>query len=140
MTFLVIQAQTDKEIADALSIRNQVFIEEQGVDPKIELDQYDAKAIHFVGYLNQEPIAVARVQIIDHKGKIQRVAVLKSYRNKGYGKKLILAIESFLSEKQISKFYLNAQSQVIEFYQSLGYTVSSEPFYEANIQHVTMAK
>ena len=43
MTFLVIQAQTDKEIADALSIRNQVFIEEQGVDPKIELDQYDAK-------------------------------------------------------------------------------------------------
>lgn len=86
MTFLVIQAQTDKEIADALSIRNQVFIEEQGVDPKIELDQYDAKAIHFVGYLNQEPIAVARVQIIDHKGKIQRVAVLKSYRNKGYGK------------------------------------------------------
>lgn len=136
----VIEATTDKTKQEALSIREQVFIEEQGVDPSIEHDKYDATAIHIVGYLNQKPIAAARVRIIDDQGKIQRVAILKNERGKGFGKQLMIEIESILKQKQIDSFYLNAQSHAIDFYQSIGYQLDSEPFYEAGIEHVTMKK
>lgn len=136
----VIEAKTHQAKQDALHIRNLVFIEEQGVDPEIEHDQYDAEAIHIVGYLDQQPIAVARIRVLEGKGKIQRVAVLKSERSKGYGKKLMLEIEKILNRYNVNLFYLNSQVQVIHFYQALGYQISSEPFYEAGIEHVQMEK
>lgn len=137
----VIEAKTEQQIKTALSIRDQVFIDEQGVSPEIEHDHYDQTALHIVGYLDQKAIAVARVRFIDqNKGKIQRVAILKPYRGQGYGKQLMLAIESIIGSHQGVVATLHAQTQAQAFYQSLGYEAVSEPFYEANIEHIKMEK
>lgn len=136
----VIEATTIDAKQDAFSVRDRVFIEEQGVDPEIEHDQYDEHAIHFVGYLNGQAVAVARVRLVDGAGKIQRVAILKDHRQQGYGKQLMLAIESMLAGRKVSRLYLNAQIHAIHFYQAIGYVICSEPFYEAGIEHVTMEK
>lgn len=136
----VIEATTIDAKQDAFSVRDRVFIEEQGVDPEIEHDQYDEHAIHFVGYLNGQAVAAARVRLVDGAGKIQRVAILKDHRQQGYGKQLMLAIESMLAGRKVSRLYLNAQIHAIHFYQAIGYVICSEPFYEAGIEHVTMEK
>ncbi|WP_440894989.1 GNAT family N-acetyltransferase [Amphibacillus sp. Q70] len=136
----IIEAKTNKEKQDAFSVRDQVFIEEQGVDPEVEHDSCDEHSIHIVGYLEEHPIAAGRVQVVADKGKIQRVAILKPYRNQGYGKQLMLAIEQILKKNNINSTYLNAQSHAVPFYQAIGFKVSSQPFYEAGIEHVTMNK
>ncbi|WP_017470537.1 GNAT family N-acetyltransferase [Amphibacillus jilinensis] len=136
----VIEALTTTTKQDAFTIRKQVFINEQGVDPQIEHDQYDHDAIHIVGYLDQQPIATARIRLVDDKAKIQRVAVLKAYRKHGYGKQLMLALEATLTSHGINIATLHAQTHALSFYQSVGYQVMSEPFYQAGIEHVEMEK
>jgi len=136
----VIKASTNQEILDAFSVRDRVFIEEQGVDPKIEHDQYDESAIHIVSYLNEQPIGAARIRLIDEQGKIQRVAILKPFRNQGYGKKLMIALEEIIAQHEIQSIQLNAQTHAIPFYESIGFEINSRPFYEAGIEHVSMNK
>lgn len=136
----VIEATTKKEKLDAFSVRNRVFIEEQGINPKIEYDQYDQNAIHLVGYLNEQPIAAARIRLITEQGKIQRVAILKPFRKQGYGKKLMLASEKIISQHGLQSLHLNAQIHAIPFYEAIGFEINSHPFYEAGIEHVSMNK
>ncbi|MBM7540188.1 GNAT family N-acetyltransferase [Amphibacillus cookii] len=137
----VIEALTATTKQDAFTIRKQVFINEQGVDPQIEHDQYDQDAIHIVGYLDQQPIATARIRLIDNKAKIQRVAILKAYRKRGYGKQLMLALEAIVTSHGIDIATLHAQTHALSFYQSVGYQVMSEPFYhQSGIEHVEMEK
>lgn len=135
-----IEAKTDKEIETAFAIRDRVFIEEQGVAPEIEYDQYDQNAIHIIGSLEDIPIAAARIRLVANKALIQRVAILKPYRNQGYGKKLMFAIEKISQQNKVNYFYLNAQAHAIPFYQKIGYKICSQPFFEAGIKHVTMMK
>ncbi|SDC29406.1 hypothetical protein SAMN05421734_10664 [Pelagirhabdus alkalitolerans] len=136
----IAEAITKEQIEDAFSVRDQVFIKEQGVSPDIEHDEHDKDAIHIIGYIDEVPIAAARVRIVDQIGKVERVSVIKSYRNKGYGKQMMKAIELILIRHDLKKVRLNAQTRALDFYQTLHYIQTSEPFYEANIEHVSMEK
>jgi predicted GNAT family N-acyltransferase len=80
---------SDKELAKAFAIRMRVFVKEQGVPRDIELDRDDEHAIHFLAFAG--PRAVGTARIVWHHGsaKIGRMAVLKSYRGRGVGKKLL---------------------------------------------------
>lgn len=133
-------ANTKTEINDAMVVRKHVFVEEQQVPLDIELDEYDETAIHFVGYLNDEPVCASRLRIINNCGKLERICVLKRYRGNGYGVQVIKAMEEKLLQKNVSISKLNAQVQAVDFYKKLGYDVISKPFTEANILHVTMEK
>ena len=42
---------------DALFIRHEVFVKEQQVPIALEIDEQEAKAIHFVLYENEEALA-----------------------------------------------------------------------------------
>lgn len=137
---IIKQAMTNKTKKDAFSIRKEVFIHEQHVPPEVELDQYDDSAIHFVGYKDKQPISASRLRIINNEGKLERVAVLKPYRHMGYGRQMIAYMEKHLLQMNIHQSTLNAQTMAINFYKQIGYTITSEPFLEANIEHVTMKK
>ena len=58
---------------DAKYIREQVFIQEQGIAPEDEWDDFDATAVHFMVYDKEQPIATARL-LPQHS--VGRVAVL----------------------------------------------------------------
>ncbi|SEO51450.1 Acetyltransferase (GNAT) domain-containing protein [Amphibacillus marinus] len=136
----VIEAASEGQVKDAFAVREQVFIQEQGIDPNIEMDQADQAAIHIVGYVADTPVAVARMRIVGQTGKVQRVAVLAPYRNKGYGKTLMLELEQIAAKHHLIKTVLNAQAHAIDFYKSLNYNVTSDLFLEAGIEHVSMEK
>ncbi|MFE1639555.1 GNAT family N-acyltransferase, partial [Acinetobacter baumannii] len=46
---------------DAKYIREQVFIQEQGIEPKDEWDDFDSTAVHFMVYVKEQPNATARL-------------------------------------------------------------------------------
>jgi len=138
----VIFFENDEELLrEALNIRREVFVEEQGVPEEEELDGKDSASVHVLLEKEGKFIGTARIRKIDDGTfKIERVAILKEERGKGYGRFLMENIERELFPKGVQKIVLNAQIQVREFYERLGYRAEGEIFYEANIPHVRMVK
>lgn len=134
---------TDSQIyKDSLDIRRHVFIEEQQVDPSIEIDEKEEQCIHVVGYDgSSRAVATARLYPLSPTAlQIQRVAVLKQQRKKHYGRQLMKHIEEIAAQKQINKMILGAQNHALLFYQSLGFHVIGKEYEEAGILHHDMEK
>lgn len=126
---------------DALNLRKAIFIVEQGVPAELEIDELETKTIHFVGYHNHEAIATARIfPLSDQLAKLQRMAVKKTARHQRAGATLIEFIESRLKEQGFKTITLGAQISAQPFYERLGYHVTSDVFFDAGIEHVTMEK
>lgn len=129
-----------REKQDAFFIRECVFVKEQKVPVEHELDEFDSKAIHFVGYKNDQPIAASRLRWLEDSGKLERICVLKEYRNRAYGRKMMKEMEKQIVSNGVSNSTLNAQTHAVSFYEQLGYVIISEQFMDAGIPHVTMKK
>lgn len=130
-----------KMLNQALKIREAVFINEQKVPIHEEVDEYETTATHYVAYnLKNQPIATARSRVYDDKIKIERVSVLKPYRGKNIGLKLMLYAEKEAKKKGYKTTILSAQTQALPFYKKLGYKVTSDAFFDANIEHYLMEK
>lgn len=133
-------ASSIEERKHAYNIRKTVFVEEQGVSVEEEIDEHEDESIHFVGYLNEFPIAASRLRWIDNCGKIERLCILKDQRGKSYGLQMIQRMEKEISQKEYTTAKLNAQTYAVPFYERCGYKVISEEFLDAGIPHVTMTK
>lgn len=120
-------------------IRYTVFVREQNVPENLELDQRDPFCTHLILELKHNPIGTGRIDL-EKGGKIGRLAILKEFRNQGYGKIMINQLETIAREKSLNSVWLNAQKSSLYFYQKLGYEVDSNEFMEANIIHVKMSK
>jgi predicted GNAT family N-acyltransferase len=126
---------------DALHVRADVFVREQQIDEKEEVDDLEDSSLHFVLYENNEPVGASRLREMDGGGKIERVCILSSHRKNGLGEKLMRAMEEAATERSYSRLTLYAQTHAEDFYKRLGYeTTSKEPFLDANIPHVAMTK
>ena len=73
----VIEATFPKQISICLTIRKEVFIEEQKVPENAELDDFDSISFHALAYLDSTPIATGRlININESHMKIGRMAVI----------------------------------------------------------------
>ena len=88
-------ANTKSELEECFRLREEVFIIEQSVPVDMERDEHDATALHFLALIDAKPVGTARVVLKDNGtvAKIGRVAVRRSTRGIGIGKRLIAAIE-----------------------------------------------
>lgn len=136
----IITVTSEAQFNEAFSIREIVFINEQNVPPELEKDEFEEAAIHFIGYLGDEPIATGRVRFVDDYGKLERIAVLKEHRGQSYGTQIIRQMERKIRQKNFKKALLHAQTHAIDFYEKLGYDVMSDEFMDAGIPHVAMEK
>ena len=127
---------------DALHIRNEVFVHEQQVPLELEIDEYEALAIHFVLY-DEHDHALATLRLLpleNSQMKLQRMAVIKEARHKHLGQQLIQFAEDFCREQHVTSITLGGQESAIAFYQKLGYQVEGERFMDAGIPHFTLTK
>lgn len=139
--FQIIEAKSEKEIQLCVDIRKEVFINEQGVNPRIEIDNIDYKCEHILAFYKNQPVATARLQkISEEKYKVGRMAVKKKHRRYGIGSEILLFIENYLKKKQIKIIELNAQKYVEKFYLKNGYNTVGDEFFEADILHIKMQK
>jgi len=121
----------------AHGIRNNVFVEEQKVDPELEHDEFDDSAYHYLLYYNDIPVATARWRQTEKIIKLERFATLKEYRNKGIGGELVKRML-----KDVTPFkktiYLNSQLKAVSLYERFGFVIEGEIFKEAEIEHYAM--
>lgn len=140
------EVSTQDELEICKKIRKSVFTDEQGIDIKIDIDKYDNfnnDTVHFLIYLNGEAIGTSRyVKLSNEKVQLQRLAIKKEFRNKGYASQLIKFMEEYAKKREIDYLELHAQYYAKEFYSKLGYLPISEKYVEkeTGIEHINMSK
>ncbi|NQW42693.1 MAG: GNAT family N-acetyltransferase [Bacteroidetes bacterium] len=137
MNISVVKIKTNQEKELAFKIRNQVFVIEQQVDASEEYDDEDELSTHFLAFLNDEPCGTARWRFKE-KGiiKLERFAVLESYRGKGIGEALVKAV---LNDVPLAnKVMMHAQLHALPFYEKQGFEAYGPQFAEAGIEHFAM--
>ena len=128
--------ETEKEYLSALTIRKEVFIKEQHVSRAEEIDEYEDSATHIITLKDGQALGTARWRFTDEGVKLERFAVLKSFRVGGLGSALLqFALDELRDESNI---YLYAQEQVISFYTKFNFESIGQIFFEAGIPHQKM--
>ena len=131
-------------LTDAYAVRAAVFVNEQGFSEAIEFDDIDHIAYHIVIFDGQKPIATGRVFPEQPESKdtyvIGRVAVLKKYRGKEIGIKLMTKLEECAKALGGSRVVLGAQLRAREFYTKRGYKEYGEEYMDEQYPHINMEK
>ena len=123
---------------DEKFIRETVFIEEQKF--KIEFDDTDDIATHIVMYIDNNPVGCCRLYKQENEYHIGRIAVLKPYRGKGYGEKILLKAEKVAKKMGADSISLSAQVRASGFYEKLGYKKYGEIYFDEYCEHIAMKK
>jgi predicted GNAT family N-acyltransferase len=98
---------------------------------------YDS-SVQFIVKSAGEVIGTARVRFVKIDcAKIERMAVLKTYRKQGAGTTLLSFI---LSHIETSQVILHAQWAAIPFYKACGFRKTNGSFFETGIKHIKMVK
>jgi predicted GNAT family N-acyltransferase len=133
--------RSDEELRLALEVRRRVFVDEQGVSEGIELDGHDEEALHMVVKDEENVIGTARVLFLTNsQAKIERMAILRPFRRKGIGRKIISFLSEELKNRQIKQVFLHAQCSASAFYKTCGFEETGSPFWEAGIRHIKMQR
>lgn len=121
-----------------IAIREQVFIQEQKVPAELELDEYDATAVHLLAY-NETDEAVGTVRLLKD-GHIGRMAVLPQVRGRGIGSQLLNEVINLAKTQGLHEVYLYAQTQAVPFYLKHHFQPVGKEFMEAGIAHLHMRR
>ena len=117
------------------SVREQVFVREQGVPVELEWDDFDPMCQHVVAEVGGGAIGTGRLLPDGHIG---RMAVLESWRGQGVGSALLEALLQIARDRGVRQVRLNAQSRAVAFYRRHGFAAEGEEFIEAGIPHRSM--
>ena len=121
----------------AHTIRHEVFVIGQNCPEEIEWE-FEEESTHFLVFKKNKAVATARHRKTEKGYKLERFAVLNSERGKGYGHQVLKAILKDLKEFN-GMTYMHAQTDVIPFYEKMGFVKTGNEFEEAGIMHYKMA-
>lgn len=134
-SIIVEKVDNQKLIDIAFAIRRQVFVEEQNVSQERE-SMDDEQAIHYLATVNGLPAGAARYRKMEKGFKIERIAVLNTYRGQRIGEAILHKILDDLKDQK--KIYLYAQVNASLFYIKNGFRQTDNYFLDAGIEHVEM--
>jgi len=122
-------------------LRNEVFVQEQGVDQALEWDEQDPLCVHAV-LRNRMGLTVATGRLLpalDGVSKIGRMAVKRQLRGLKLGDQVLTGLLEAARKRGDREVVLHAQCTAENFYQRQGFTKRGEVFVEADMDHVEMA-
>jgi predicted GNAT family N-acyltransferase len=142
MSSIIIKlADSPEEFQKIREIRKVVFQKEQGVNPDLDFDGKDETSDRLIASLNGDFIGTVRIRYLDANiAKIERLAVLKTARGYGIGKKLMLHALDMIKSKSLSEVVIHAQEYIKSLHEQLGFKQEGDVFEEAGIRHVKMRK
>tara|TARA_B110000003_G_scaffold108072_1_gene110549 strand:- start:67 stop:513 length:447 start_codon:yes stop_codon:yes gene_type:complete len=130
-----------KEFYAVLRLRSEVFVVEQDCVYQ-DIDNKDQKAIHLMGYINNELVAYSR---IFNKGdyfketSFGRAIIKTEKRGLGYGDELVKeSIKTIISEFGKNKIKISAQAHLKKFYAKHAFKTKGEKYLEDGIPHISM--
>ncbi|MGD9328929.1 MAG: GNAT family N-acetyltransferase [Cyclobacteriaceae bacterium] len=135
------EIRNKKDQIKAQEIRHEVFVIGQNVPAELEVDEYESDAIHYLAFLNNNPVGAARWRITEQGVKLERFAVLNEFRGRGIGSAMVEKILSDIKrdpEAGNKEIYLHAQMDAIPLYRKFGFVKYGNMFDEAGLMHYAM--
>jgi len=131
----------NRELEGSFEVRRQVFVEEQGIPKALEFDGNDGEALHMVVKDGERVVGTARVLFLaGNQAKLERMAVLKPFRRRGIGRRIISFLNEELRSRRVQQVVLHAHHEAVAFYRACGFLESGLPFLEAGIEHMKMQR
>lgn len=123
-------------------LRYRILREPLGKERGSERNEGDETGIHFTLVENTVFIAVARLDSVDETVCQARfVAVEAHLQGKGYGRKIMTALENEARNLGYRKLILHARDYALPFYERLGYTLVGPSYKLFDVlQHFEMFK
>jgi YbgC/YbaW family acyl-CoA thioester hydrolase len=127
-----------KSVAGGL--RDEVFVQEQGVSQELEWDEQDPLCVHAV-LRNRMGLTVATGRLLpalDGVSKIGRMAVKRQLRGLKLGDQVLTGLLEAARKRGDREVVLHAQCSAENFYTRQGFTRRGKVFQEADMDHVEM--
>ena len=124
---------------EAITIRTEVFVEEQGFE--VEFDDTDCISVHIVGFIDGYPVSVCRIYASEGGSYwIGRIAVRREYRGRSLGRLTVERAEAEIKRMGGRESVLSAQVRASGFYASMGYIAEGEEYMDEFCPHILMRK
>ena len=134
--FRVEPADFSVDFDDLRALREAVFMVEQNIPEATAFDGIDPLCHHVIARDNQhQAIGCGRLA---PDGNISHMAVLENWRGNGVGKALLLTLLDKVRKLELKEATLMAHTNVIGFYEKLGFVEEGGVFLKANIPHQCM--
>ena len=129
----------DEDFLHIRHIRESVFNTELGISESELFDKHDETCDHFLIFDGEKIVGSVRIRSMDTAIKLERMAILKEFRAKNYGKNCILQITKYYSTKNFSRIILDSIYSVRGFYKKCGFIEEGEIFQRVGIDHIRMS-
>ncbi|WGE60339.1 GNAT family N-acetyltransferase [Actinobacillus equuli] len=127
------------ELFEIYKLRTAVFVVEQDC-PYQEVDDKDLISYHHFAKKQQNLTAYCRIFLQEDGVHIGRVLVAIEARGSGLARELMQTAIAYAKQTWPQHtIYIQAQSHLAQFYQSLGFSAISDVYLEDNIPHPDMA-
>ena len=134
------EVKTINEFIDAIRLRVDVFIKEQGFQLGWEPDEDDKVSKHFIAVADKIIVSTARFrEVAKGEFKIERMVTKKEYRGKGITKGFVTFMIKQILKLKPKKIWLRSQVQSQQFYEKCGFRAVSKPFDMWGVPHIDMA-
>jgi predicted GNAT family N-acyltransferase len=137
-------ARGEGDVRTAFEIRDRVFCVEQGVPRDEEIDALDEHALHLLAVERDEAgdraLGTLRLLLEGERARIGRVAVEADERHRGVASRMLELALARAGDEGVVHVRLASQIVAAPLYERAGFVVESEPFDDAGIPHVWMAR
>jgi ElaA protein len=134
---------TNTQLYELLQLRTEVFIVEQNCVYQ-DTDNKDSKALHVLGYYENELVAYARLfapTLYFEEASIGRVIVRKSHRALKLGHELMeFCIHEIENQFHVKTIKIGAQKYLVRFYNAHNFNEVGDEYLEDEILHVHMIR
>ena len=89
---------------------------------------FDENTFHLGYFEENNLLGIVTLMMSGDIAQLRGMAVDENHQGKSIGRKLVLAAEEILTEKDIRKIWMNARETAVPFYEKLGYKTEGEIF------------
>lgn len=115
----------DDDLSEVYSIRKKVFIDELGMKEDYIQSESDNNALHVIIYEEAEDkryvVATGSLYYNEKNARLDRVAVLKEYRDKKYGDFAVRMLIFKAFQKGYSHVELKCNNSIQGFFEAIGF-------------------
>jgi predicted GNAT family N-acyltransferase len=138
---IVKRVETATELEQALALRNEIFVQEQGIPAELDDDGLDGGAEHVLVLIDGRPVATGRLVFGDNgHGVLARIAVRLEMRGRGLGQVVVRELERIAARHGIGSLTLHPHRHLERFYGDLGYVTVPGTHRVGEHELITMSK
>ncbi|MUG95645.1 GNAT family N-acetyltransferase [Scytonema sp. UIC 10036] len=129
--------QNEIEFNDMLYQRWLVLRAPLGMPRGTEKDKYEDNAFHAIALWDRQIVGSARLRpLSEDLGSIAYVAILPEFQNQGIGTQLVQKLIAIAAEQNLKTLRVMARTNVMNFYNRLGFIAEGEPFDYLDLSHI----